>query len=90
MILFYTYHIIIDIFINIFLIQRRGWDYLCDVFGFYICDNCPDTLLGWIVGPAARNMERKSLDEIKIGLMYLLNKFLGDTYTIPFPDLVTR
>lgn len=42
------------------------------------------------MGPAARNMERKSLDEIKIGLMYLLNKFLGDTYTIPFPDLVTR
>ncbi|XP_026805812.1 spermine oxidase-like isoform X1 [Rhopalosiphum maidis] len=70
--------------------KRRGWDYLCDVFGFYICDNCPNTLLGWIVGPAARNMERKSLDEIKIGLMYLLNKFLGDKYTIPFPDLVTR
>ena len=67
-----------------------GWDYLCDVFGFYICDNCPNTLLGWIVGPAARNMEQKSLDEIKIGLMYLLNKFLGDKYTIPFPDLVTR
>lgn len=73
-----------------YIIQRRGWDYLCDVFGFYVCDNCPNTLLGWIVGPAARNMERKSLDEIKIGLVYLLNKFLGDKFTIPTPDLVTR
>ncbi|XP_050421127.1 spermine oxidase-like isoform X2 [Adelges cooleyi] len=70
--------------------KRRGWDYLCDVFGFYTCDNCPNTLLGWIVGPAARNMERKSIDEIKIGLVYLLNKFLADKFTIPIPDLVTR
>lgn len=73
-----------------FFIQRRGWDYLCDIFGFYIVDNCPNTLLGWIVGPAARKMERKSIDEIKIGLVYLLNKFLGDKFTIPVPDLVTR
>ncbi|XP_050545415.1 spermine oxidase-like [Daktulosphaira vitifoliae] len=70
--------------------KSRGWDYLCDVFGFYKCNNCPNTLLGWIVGSAARKMERKSIDEIKIGLMYLLNKFLADKFIIPFPDLVTR
>lgn len=65
--------------------------WLQDVFGFYIVDFQPNILCGWISGHSARMMEMSSDDEVREGVMYLLKKFLKESYkTIPEPMRIQR
>ncbi|XP_055705858.1 spermine oxidase isoform X2 [Phlebotomus papatasi] len=63
-------------------------DWLEDIFGFYVVDYQPNVLCGWISGVKARKMERDTDENVKRGVMYLLNKFLKKN--IPEPVAVRR
>lgn len=63
-------------------------DWLEDVFGFYVVDYQPNVLCGWISGVKARKMERDTDENVKRGVMYLLNKFLKKN--IPEPVAIRR
>lgn len=61
-----------------------------DIFGFYADDSGPTVLLGWVVGPSARQMETFSDRDVENACMVVLNKFLGKMYNIPQPLCIAR
>lgn len=63
---------------------KNGRSWLQDIFGFYTIDSHPEILLGWVVGEFVEEMELLLEDIITDGCMFLLKKFLGDTYHIPY------
>lgn len=57
-----------------------------DIFGFYVIDSEPNTLLGWLVGPMGSQVEELDDTIISKGCMLLLRKFLGNYYDIQSPE----
>lgn len=61
--------------------DSSGW--LSGVICFHpVCAGCP-ILRGWITAEAAQKMEMLSNEEVVQGLNYLLEKFLGVSYSVP-------
>ena len=59
--------------------------------GFYIDQHKPNVvLMDWVVGEAARVMERYSDYQIMMGCKNWLEMFLGHNYSIPLPIGFTR
>lgn len=70
--------------------DEHGRSWLEDVFGFYIIDSHPRVLLGWVVGTMAAEVEQLTDEDVMMGCMTILRKFVGNKYDIPEPDGVLR
>ncbi|XP_060523579.1 peroxisomal N(1)-acetyl-spermine/spermidine oxidase-like isoform X2 [Cylas formicarius] len=70
------------------VLDGRSW--LEDIFGFYTVDSHPNVLLGWVVGPMARQVELLADQIVLDGAMFLLRKFVGKRFDIPEPDGILR
>ncbi|CAG9863754.1 unnamed protein product [Phyllotreta striolata] len=71
-------------------VDEDGRSWLEDVFGFYVIDNHPRILLGWVVGKMAAEVEHCTDEDVTQGCMALLRKFVGNKYDIPTPDAILR
>ncbi|XP_072388073.1 spermine oxidase-like [Diabrotica undecimpunctata] len=71
-------------------IDEHGKSWLEDVFGFYIIDSQVNTLLGWVVGKMAAEVEYMSDKDVIAVCMFVLRKFLGKIYDICEPDEILR
>lgn len=72
------------------LIKENHGAWLEGVFGFYVIDNNPSVLLGWVVGKHVQEYELLSDEIVVEGCMLLLRKFLGNLYKIPQPESILR
>ncbi|XP_063220734.1 spermine oxidase-like isoform X2 [Bacillus rossius redtenbacheri] len=66
----------------------RAW--LQGVFGFHPTDNAPTTLMGWVGGQFARQMESLPLPAVLHGCTELLQFFFGQLYDIPRAEQIDR
>ncbi|CAG9834561.1 unnamed protein product [Diabrotica balteata] len=71
-------------------IDEHGKSWLEDVFGFYIIDSQVNTLLGWVVGKMAAEVEYMSDKDVMDICMFVLRKFLGKIYDICDADEILR
>ncbi|XP_037036759.1 spermine oxidase-like [Bradysia coprophila] len=65
-------------------------DWLGGIIGFYRVSYQPNILCGWITGPEARNMERKSDEDVKRGVDKVMKMFLSKKFTVPDTKSVKR
>ncbi|XP_017780334.1 PREDICTED: spermine oxidase-like [Nicrophorus vespilloides] len=63
--------------------KKNGKSWLEDISGFFVIDSDSTTLLCWMVGEFAREVEMLDDKIIESGCMFLLEKFLGKFYEIP-------
>ncbi|XP_039281827.1 uncharacterized protein LOC111063254 isoform X2 [Nilaparvata lugens] len=70
--------------------EKRNLAWAKDVFGFFVVDELPDMLCGWIVGKSAREMEKET-DQTVLDVSYeLLTRFFGKKFDIPKPTAISR
>ncbi|RZF42552.1 hypothetical protein LSTR_LSTR016938 [Laodelphax striatellus] len=70
--------------------EKRNLAWAKDVFGFFVVDNMPDVLCGWIVGSSARQMEKETDQTVQDVSYELLNRFFGKKFNIPRPTAILR
>ena len=68
-----------------FCIIQNGKSWLEDINGFYVIDSDSTTLLGWLVGEFVPEVELLDDQIVENGCMFLLDKFIGHKYRIPYP-----
>nr|XP_018903435.1 PREDICTED: spermine oxidase-like [Bemisia tabaci] len=68
--------------------MKKEW--LEEVFSFFVLDNAPNTLCGWVGGNAARYVSNIPDEEIKNDLLFLLKRYLSKLYQIPNPVRFAR
>ncbi|XP_011142812.2 uncharacterized protein LOC105185188 isoform X2 [Harpegnathos saltator] len=73
-------------------VQKYGEEYqwLCDVFSFFVVDYQPRLLCAWIIGKYARQMETLSDTDISDGLYRLLQDSMGKHYHVVRPTRILR
>lgn len=65
-------------------------DWLHGIIGFYRISYQPNILIGWITGPEARIMERRSDEDVKRGVDKVIKMFLSNKFTVPDTKFVKR
>ncbi|KAJ3666727.1 hypothetical protein Zmor_002159 [Zophobas morio] len=68
----------------------HGRLWLEDIYGFYVIDDQPNVLVGWLVGEMVEKVEMLSDDLVMDGCMHLLRKFVGKTFDITPPNGMLR
>ncbi|XP_075166428.1 spermine oxidase-like [Haematobia irritans] len=65
-------------------LQQTSLEWVEEIYGFYCVNYQPRVLLAWLVGPWVAKVEQMPLDQVKLGCMYLLKRFLRK-WQIPDP-----
>lgn len=56
--------------------------WLTEIFGFMTMEHQPNVLLAWIYGEGAMEMEKKSLETVKVGVLKLLKILFGNKFEL--------
>ncbi|XP_018328578.1 spermine oxidase-like isoform X2 [Agrilus planipennis] len=72
---------------NIFLdVLLDGKSWMEGIFGFYVIDENPCVLLGWLTGPGAVEIEKLASEQVMDACLYILEQFVGCTCKVPSPQ----
>ncbi|XP_018328577.1 spermine oxidase-like isoform X1 [Agrilus planipennis] len=67
-------------------IGKDGKSWMEGIFGFYVIDENPCVLLGWLTGPGAVEIEKLASEQVMDACLYILEQFVGCTCKVPSPQ----